>query len=344
MRALVVHNPSAGARQHRSPLSEALAALTAQGWELDVRETVTQGDATRFARQAAEAAYEVAFAVGGDGTLNEVLNGVLASETRVGILPLGTANVWALEMGLPLGDLKRAALLQASAPARAIDVGMVEGKGFGPRAFILSCGAGFDAAVINEVEHERTLKRRWGKLWFILVGVRRALAYRGRRVRVTVDGVIYRRRVLLALTSNAQLYGAAIRLPPDARIDDGLLDVTLLEGANALHTAWHFIRLGAGIYRQQPDVEHMTGREIEIQGARLPIHADAEPLGWTPLRISIRHRALRVLVPETANRSLFSTIQDRGPDRATAVANRPYETAAPASSVPGPSPFNYYYG
>jgi diacylglycerol kinase family enzyme len=160
--------------------------------------------------------------------------------------------------------------------------------------------------VIGEVEAQRVLKRRWGKLFFVLVGLRQALQYRGRRVTVTVDGQTIKRRVLLALTSNTQLYGALVRMPPDARIDDGLLDVTLLHGDNALHTAWHFIRLGMGFYHQQPDVEHLRGREIEIQGATLPIHVDAEPLGATPLSIYIKPRALRVFVPETATRSLFS--------------------------------------
>jgi diacylglycerol kinase family enzyme len=126
-------------------------------------------------------------------------------------------------------------------------------------------------------------------------------------VRVRVDGITYRRRVLLALTSNTQLYGAMVRLPPNARIDDGLLDVTLLHGDNALHSAWHFVRLGAGFFEQQPDIEHYRGRVIEIHGDKLPVHVDAEPIGTTPVQISVKPRALRVLVPETANRGLFKT-------------------------------------
>lgn len=310
MRALIVHNPSAGVLHHNSPLARAVNALHAHGWTLEQRATNAAGDATRYARAAAEAGYDAVLAVGGDGTLNEVLNGVLDSQTAVGILPQGTANVWAIEMGLPLDDMPRAALLQAGAPVRAIDVGIAEGKGFAPRAFILSCGAGFDAAVIEQVERERALKRQWGKLFFILTGIRQALAYRGRQVRVTVDGKTYPRRVILALTSNAQLYGAALRIPPDARIDDGLLDVTLLHGDNVVHTAWHFIRLGVGVYNRQSDIEHLRGREVMIQGARLRVHADAEPLGTTPLHITIRPRALRVFVPATANRSLFSMTND----------------------------------
>ncbi|HZQ05759.1 MAG TPA: diacylglycerol kinase family protein [Anaerolineae bacterium] len=310
MRAVIIHNPSSGTHDHRSGLAEALDALRERGWELTTRETNNGGDATRFARQAAEKGFDAAFGVGGDGTLNEVLNGLLDSNTALGVLPFGTANVWALEMGLPLNDLRRAAIIQVESPIRIIDVGMVRGKNFGPRAFILSCGAGFDASVIREVEAQRERKRAWGKLYFVGVGVRHALDYRGRRISVTVDGRTFNRRVLLALTSNAQLYGAVLRLPPDARIDDGLLDVTLLDGENVLHTAWHFIRLGSGIY-QQPDMEHFRGREIELRGATLPVHVDAEPIGSTPIQIQVKPHALRVFVPITAHRGLFITDDSR---------------------------------
>jgi YegS/Rv2252/BmrU family lipid kinase len=306
MHAALIYNPSSGMGQDRSALDMAIRALRALGWDTTERDTHARGEAFKFAREAAEQGYEAAFAVGGDGTLNEVSNGVLDTPTAVGVLPYGTANVWALEMGLPLNDLAGAAAVQAQAPVRAIDVGIVTGKGFGPRAFLLSCGVGFDATVIREVEAQRSLKRRWGKLLFVAYGVRKGLQYRGRRVNVTVDGETHRRRILLALTSNAQLYGAAFRFPPDARIDDGLLDVTVLEGENALHTAWHFIRLGAGLYETSPDVQHWRGREISLSGASLPVHADAEPVGSTPIEIRVKPGALRVFVPGTANRSLFS--------------------------------------
>lgn len=292
---------------HRAALDAAMDTLRGLGWEVTARETQAGGDATRFARAAAEQGIEIALAMGGDGTLNEVLNGLLGSQTAVGVLPLGTANVWALEMGLPLDDLARAAQLQADATPRVIDVGLAKGKGFGPRAFVLSCGVGLDAAVINQVENDRANKRRFGKLFYITLGLREALQYRGRNITVNVDGKIFRRRVLLALTSNVQLYGAMVRIPPDARIDDGWLDVTLLHGDNVLHTAWHFLRLGMGFFKREPDIEHYRAHQVEIRGDNLPVHVDAEPVGATPLRIQVQPRALHVLVPETANRELFAS-------------------------------------
>lgn len=303
--AVIIHNPTSGMTSHHDALGAVMGSLREMGWEMTARETQASGDAQRIAREAADKGIEVAFAMGGDGTLNEVANGVLDSQTAVGVLPFGTANVWALEMGLPLDNIVRAAQLQAKAQPRAIDVGIAQGKGFAPRAFLLSCGAGLDAAVVQLVEKDRDKKRRFGKLFYLAVGFREALQYRGRRVRVEADGITYRRRVLLAVTSNAQLYGAMVRLPPDARIDDGMLDVVLLHGDNALHTAWHFFRLGMGFFEREPDIEHYRARNVEINGDSLQVHVDAEPVGTTPLQIQIKPRALRVLVPDTANRSLF---------------------------------------
>lgn len=305
MRAVIIHNPTSGTNNHRA-LDDVMESLRGLGWQVSAQETLTGGDATRLAREAAAEGLDVVFAMGGDGTLNEVLNGTLDTNTAVGVLPLGTANVWALEMGLPLDDIVRAALLQANAWPRAIDVGIAKGKGFAARAFILSCGVGLDAAVIRQVENDRDNKRRFGKLFFLAIGLREALQYRGRKVNVKVDSITYRRRVLLALTSNVQLYGAMVRIPPDARIDDGLLDITLLHGDNVFHTLWHFIRLGAGFFAQETDMEHHLGRSIEIRGDALPVHVDAEPVGTTPVLIRIKPRALRILIPETANKSLFA--------------------------------------
>ncbi len=313
MRAVVIHNPSSGMSSHDSQLRAALAALQELGWDVSARETRGGGEAMQLARQAAEQGCDAAFAVGGDGTLNEVLNGVLGSETAIGVLPLGTANVWATEMGMPLNDLARAAVMQAQAAPRRIDVGIARSERLAPRAFLLSCGAGFDASVIRLVEGQRELKRRWGKLFFVLVGFRQALEFRGRRVQVTVDGQTYDRRVILALVSNSQLYGGFVRLPPDALIDDGILDVTLLHGINTFHTAWHFARLGMGMFNLLPDTDLVRGREVEIRGARLPLHLDAEPVGSTPVQIEIRSRAVRIFVPATASRRLFTNGAEHEP-------------------------------
>jgi diacylglycerol kinase (ATP) len=293
-------------RTDYSALQSALVVMREAGWEVEARETQAGGDAINLARQAAQSDYGAVFAVGGDGTLNEVMNGVLGSDTALGVLPYGTANVWAKEMGLPLNDMAAAARVQVYAPAVPVDVGQVRGESFGPRAFLLWCGVGFDAHITAEIEPQRALKRRLGALMFWLVGIRAAFTFRGRRAQVNVDGNKRRFRILLALASNTQLYGGLVRVSPEAKVDDGLLDLAVFRGTGVRRTSWHLLRVFLGWHLRVPDVEHHRAREITIRGPRLPVHVDAEPIGTTPVQISIHPQAVRVLVPPTANRTLFT--------------------------------------
>jgi len=308
--ALVIHNPSAGKYTDRAALESALDVWRRAGWRVQLVETDAGGDATRIAAHAAHANCDVVFAVGGDGTVNEVLNGLLHTNAALGVLPYGTANVWAKEMGLPLNDLAGAARLQLDAPPMVIDVGEARGTAknaaFGPRAFVLWCSVGFDAQITHEIEPQRALKRRLGASMFWLVGLRAAFTFRGRRVKITIDGKTRRRRVLMAVASNAQLYGGLVRLSPDARVDDGELNLVLFLGTGALTTGWHLVRVFLGLHHRAPDVEHHIARSISVRGPRLPVQLDGEPMGTTPVEITIRPKALRVLVPPHANRALFS--------------------------------------
>src|SRR5512142_833260 len=114
-------------RTAREEIERAMLVLRESGWSIELVETARQGDARFLAREAAERQLDAVIAVGGDGTVNEAVNGLVDSPTALGVLPLGTANVWAKEMGLPMGNLEAAALLLAGAIMRTIDVGIVRG-------------------------------------------------------------------------------------------------------------------------------------------------------------------------------------------------------------------------
>lgn len=292
-------------RAAREPLDRAIDSLRKQGWSVELLETSRVGQARALARQAVEQHLNAVIAVGGDGTMNEVANGVVDSETAMGVLPLGTANVWAKEMGLPLGDLQVAARLLARGELRAIDVGMVRGPSLDPRIFVLWCGVGLDAAITRDIEPQRELKRRWGAIMFWVVGTRDAWSYRGKRATIKLDERRLRKRIILALVSNAQLYGGIVRIDPSARLDDGLLNMTLFKGTGFGATALHLVRVILGLHLRDPQVEIYPTACVSIEGKNLPVQVDGEPIGFAPVEIRVVRRALKVLVPETANPSLF---------------------------------------
>ena len=304
--ARLIWNPSAGMRDEHAEIQRALVVLRARGWRIDAVETTRAGDATWVARTAAQEKLEAVIAVGGDGTVNEVANGLVDSSTALGVLPSGTANVWAKEMGLPLGDMVTAARRLADAGVRTIDVGEVRGSTIEPRVFVSWSGIGLDALITSDIEPQRAMKRRLGALMFWGVGIRDAWSYRGKRVTLIAGDQRLNRRVILALAANVQLYGGIVRIAPTARIDDRLLDFVVFKGTGFWATAWHLMRVFFGAHLHDPQVEIYRVPNISVRGKNLRVHVDAEPLGLTPVEIRVRPRALRVLVPKTANLKLFT--------------------------------------
>ncbi len=312
MRAYLIWNPMAGQGDAQHALREAAEVLEAAGWSVRIRETVHAGDGTRLAREAVAGGADVAIAAGGDGTVNELVNGLVGSEVALGVLPLGTGNVWAKELGcptwVPLGrHLYREAaqgLLEGS--TRWVDVGRANG-----RHFLLWTGAGFDAQVTHEVEPLADMKRRLGLALYAVHAFSLAMSFGGTRCTVIIDGQRSRQRVLLAVVSNAKLYGGGlVQLAPTACVDDGLLDVFIFRGQGTAATYRHFFSVLAQQHMRDPQVKHYRARRIEIYPDRpQAVQLDGDAYGQTPLVVDVAERALKVLVPPTAPASLFSEPQ-----------------------------------
>ncbi len=293
-------------RTAREQTARAANELEQHGWVVEMAETTQTGHGIRLAREAVARGFQAVIAVGGDGTVNEVANGVVDSPVALGALPLGTANVWAKEMGLPLGDIVSAARLLADSDVRLIDVGQVRGPTIAPRIFVLWSGVGLDALITQDIEPQREMKRRFGALYFWLVGIRDACTFRGKRAVLQIGNRRMRKRIILALAANAQLYGGVVRIAPGARLDDGSLDLVVFKGTGFWATALHLVRVFLGMHLRDPRVEDFRFNCMNIDGKNLAVHVDGEPIGYAPVEIRVRPAALHVLVPKTANPSLFA--------------------------------------
>ncbi len=285
-----------------------MEVLARAGWGLRVFETVSPGDGTRLAQLAVEDGAQVVIAAGGDGTVNEVANGIVGTDVALGVLPVGTGNVWAKEMGYPgwtsplRHPLKQAAQGLVEATVHTIDVGRANGQ-----YFLLWVGVGFDAAVAHEVEPLIDVRRRLGNLLYAVSGLSMALNFVGTRSTVVVDDQVYRGRVLMVIITNVHLYGGGLfNLAPAARLDDGMLEVFLFRGHGTAATVRHFFSLLTQGHMHDPQLWHYRGSHIEIRPDRpLAVHVDGDACGQTPLVIDVLPRALRALVPPTAPDTLF---------------------------------------
>lgn len=308
MKVHLIYNPVAGQRDVESDLHKALSYLESQGWEVAVRQTLGAGDATTYAREAVAHHCDMVVAVGGDGTLGEVATGLVNSDCALGVLPVGTGNVWAHMVGLPVwSPMNRSALLDAArtlveGETRRIDLGRV-----GERYFVLWSGIGFDAQVARNIEPHRDMRRSFGNWAYLVTAVAQSLVLRGTRMTVIVDGMAVRQRAILIVVSNAQLYGHSWHLAPQAQLDDGLLEVYVFKGNTTIDLFRHLALLVMRKHQHHPKIGTYRGRRVEIRTEkRLPLHMDGDPTGFTPVTIEIVPQALNVIVPSWSSGSLFA--------------------------------------
>lgn len=288
---MLVFNPVAG--QSEAFERELLAAASVwreAGWSVQMEPTLAAGDGRRLGRLAAAEGFDLVVAAGGDGTLNEVLNGLAGSSTALAPLPLGTMNVWARELNLPLQPRAAAEALLSWRP-HSIDLGRA-----GERYFLLMAGIGFDAAITADVRLAQ--KRRLGALAYVITGLRRAWNVRGSRVRLLLDGQQLRRRVIQLVLGNTRLYGGLVTITHQASIDDGLLDVCVIMGDNGLSAIRRVIAIIGRRQSQDRAIEYYRARSVHVFARpRLPVQVDGDPIGRTPMEFEVAPGTLRALLP-----------------------------------------------
>jgi YegS/Rv2252/BmrU family lipid kinase len=299
IRALIIFNPGAGqAAIAEQEIQAARDVWREHGWQVELRPTAGPGDGTRIAREAARQGYHLVVAAGGDGTVNEVVNGLAGTEAVLAALPVGTVNVWVRELGLPLQP-RAAAEALLNAQIRTIDLGRA-----GDRYFLLMCGVGFDAAVTAEVRADE--KRRFGALAYLLRAANLAGRFRGTPARITLDGRAVRGRVLMIVLGNSQLYGGVVKITARASLDDGLLDVCIIKGNSLWSAPFRALSLFTRRYSVDPDIEYHRAREIKISARRpLPVQVDGDHIGQTPMTFAAVPGALRALLPATLPEDLL---------------------------------------
>lgn len=291
MRAVIIFNPFAGqATGLAQELDAAAQVWRDQGWYVELQPTTAAGDGTRLARLAVEQQCEMVVAAGGDGTINEVVNGLAGSATVLAALPLGTVNVWARELRLPLQP-RAAAEAMLTWKARPIDLGRA-----GSHYFLLMAGIGFDATITSEVRPEE--KRRLGALAYVLRGLEVALRIQGTRAWITLDGKKIRSRVLMVVVGNTQLYGGMVRITRRASIDDGLLDVCVMQGDGVFSGLIHAFSILRQRYSLDPEMEYYRARRVRIvTRPSLPVQVDGDTIGQTPMTFEVAAGALQALMP-----------------------------------------------
>lgn len=290
---LVIVNPTAGGgRASRSVawLSERLVDWPNAKLEVTRR----RGDAEALAADAIRLGHDRVIAVGGDGTVQEIVNGLLAPSdpAELGILPVGSGNDLARSLQVPRHRVD-AWMTAIGDRTRQIDAALATNGREQSRWFVSAGGIGFDAQVAAAMER----RSRWqtGRTGYLLTTLRELLRFTNRSVTLTIDGVTTSEDVLLIAIANGAYYGGGMRIAPAAAVDDGLLDLCIVGNLSRVAAVGQLANLYRGTHVGHPSVSIRSGSEIVIEGdAHTRTHLDGEPFGTLPLRVSVRRGALRV--------------------------------------------------
>lgn len=287
-RVLVVYNPIAGSRS--SLLAETLKQLETLGVQVALRETRGPGDGETLCKEALEQeSYSAVVAAGGDGTINEVTNGMLGAQTPLGIIPLGTVNLLAMEMDLHK-DPEQVARTIAFGPARPIHVGWAN-----ERAFLLMVGAGFDGRVVAGVSS--SLKKIIGKGAYAVAGLAEICFNLPAQLIVEVDGSEY--EAAWAVVSNSSLYGGKFALAPSRNLQSPGFTVSLIPGKtqsaliSGLTAVWRDRKAQKG-WKQLHSVKRVTLKSEQNEQAQM----DGDYFAPLPLTITQAAHSLDLIIPQ----------------------------------------------
>jgi len=294
----IIFNPVAGARKGKK-LDEAVRVFKAQGIKPVIRETQKRGDACTFAKEEVVRGSEIIVAAGGDGTINEVANGLVGTGARLGILPMGLANVLALEMSIPEKPESAVNVILRGTP-QLINPGYVVLTGSDSdkqikRYFLLMAGFGFDGGVMHDIS--RSHIERWGMTAYVTAGMRAIARYTGRLFTIRMDG---RKEIdaYSAVVGKSRFYGGGFMVTPLASLKDEYLDVCAFTGKGAFSMLKQACAILIGSHPCKTGAYYEKARELEITSeGTVYVQVDGDFLGSLPARLGVDNGAMTVMAP-----------------------------------------------
>ncbi len=280
---LVILNPAARSTRAR----EAWKKIGDLPNSATIHTTSAPGDARAIASWAVEKGYRIVVAAGGDGTVNEVVNGLAGSNTALGILPVGTMNVFAAELGLPNRVREAWRVIQAG-HIREIDLACAN-----RHYFVQLAGVGLDAQVVKETSWQA--KRNLGPLSYV-ISAAQIMARKPPKLIVEADGE--KIEGSFVLIGNGRFYGGPVAFFRDARIDDGLLDVLIFKNQSHLDIARYLAHILVGQHGRLGDVKYLQTRKLHVESEEaVPVEVDGELTAELPITFRVAAKKLRVVVP-----------------------------------------------
>ncbi|MRX72680.1 diacylglycerol kinase [Bacillus lacus] len=293
-RARIIYNPTSGREAFKRQLPEVLEKFEVAGYETSCHATTCEGDAVKAARIAAERGYDLIVAAGGDGTVNEVVNGIAELDKRptVGVIPVGTTNDFARAISVPRENILAAVDTILEGEARAIDIGRVN-----DHYFINIAGGGRITELTYEVPSK--LKTMLGQLAYYLKGMEMLPSIRPTQVDIEYDGKLFRGEIMMFLVSLTNSVGGFEKLAPDSKLNDGMFDLLILKKANLAE----FIKVASmalrGEHINDEHIIYTKANRVKISTEdKMQLNLDGEYGGLLPGEFENLYRHINIIMPK----------------------------------------------
>lgn len=293
-KAILISNPKTGRYASRRRSIQQLASdLTSRGIDVELKLTSGPGDATRIAAAAANNGTSDVIVAGGDGTINEALQGMIGTHARLGILPRGTANVLAREIGLPM-NIDDAIRIVAQGKTRRVYFGIATNQVTNSRRyFALMAGIGLDASVVRRVQP--SLKKRIGKGAFWISGLSHLATWNPRHFTLEINNQTY--PATFAAIGKAARYGGDLMITPRARLEEPEFEVCIIDTTSRIrYLQFLSYAMREGMPEDKKGIRFVKTAKVEARGTA-PVQVDGEIIGELPMSFEISPQSLEVIVP-----------------------------------------------
>jgi diacylglycerol kinase (ATP) len=287
MKIKIIVNPNSNPRVVKKYLQESLRVLRRAHHRLSISFTKGPGDAFVIAQNAVKDGVDAVVTVGGDGTVNETINGIVGHGVRLGILPLGGSNVLARELRIPI-HLVRAAETIVKGSTRRIDLGVINGTYF---SMMASCG--YDAYAVSRTSLKiKKIIRRYAYLW---AGIKDFLGYRPTEIDLILDNGKVIEKGTFVVIGNTHFYGGTHQVTPFAEIDDGFLDLCIYKGKRQLGLVRFALRMLWIQHLAMKNVKYYRIRKVEMRSKKKTlVQVDGDYLGELPMTTKIVPKAIEI--------------------------------------------------
>lgn len=284
-------NPCAGRGRSVKIMQRVIEIMEKKRTKFKVRETEYPGHATIIAKEAIQNGFKSIIAVGGDGTVLEVANGMIGEKATMGIIPAGTGNDFIKTVGIP-NDPEVAVNILLKEKQKKVDIGLADDK----RYFLNVSGTGFDVEVLKNTEKVKGFLT--GLAAYYTAVLMAVFGYKFKKVILKTKDMVIEKTVLLVAVANGIAYGGGMKVAPEASVEDGLLDVTIIEKMPRWKIPLELPKFIKGEHKKIKYIEKFKCESVTIETDKAePINMDGEIIGTTPVTFSVKKNAINVFAP-----------------------------------------------